>query len=95
MANTHGEAVAISVAEMVQQDEVSIWARLALARLTQEPTEPATEEELVMAIEKEHEPNKASDAPGSQRWRALDQLLRASFALISPAYLFNSFPPLR
>jgi len=84
MANAHGEAVAISVAEMVQQDEVSVWARLALARLTQEPTEPATEEELVMAIEKEHEPNKASDAPGSQRWRALDQLLRASFALISP-----------
>jgi hypothetical protein len=26
--------------------------------------------------------------------RSLDQLLRLSFALVSPPYLFNSFPPL-
>ena len=29
------------------------------------------------------------------RWRALDELLSSSFALISPAYLFISLPPKR
>jgi hypothetical protein len=95
MANANVELSAISVPEMVQQDEVSIWALLALARLPEEPTGALTEEELVAEIEKQNEPIEASEAPSSQRWRALDQLLRASFALVSPAYLFNSFPPLR
>jgi hypothetical protein len=94
MANTKGEASATSVPEMVQDDEVSNWARLALARLSDEPTEAVTEKKLVTAIEKAHEPNKAPDARGSQLGRALDQLLLVAFASISPAYLFfGSFPP--
>ena len=30
--------------------------------------------------------------PALQRWRTLDRLLRVAFGLISPAYLFDSFP---
>jgi hypothetical protein len=94
MANTNVEPSAMSVPEMVQEEKVSNWARLALARLSEEPTEPVAEKEIVTAIEKAHEPNKASDARGSQL-RALEQLLLVAFASISPAYIFNSFPPLR
>ena len=94
MANRNGEASAMSVPEIVQEDEVSNWARLALARLFEEPTEPVVEKEMVTSIEKAHQTNKASDARGSQL-RALEQLLLVAFASISPAYIFNSFPPLR
>lgn len=34
----------------------------------------------------------ASQERRGQRWHALDRLLRGSFGVISPAYLFNSFP---
>jgi hypothetical protein len=45
----------------------------------------------VSAGEEKHEQDNASQAQGSQRWRALDKLLRTSFGTISPAYLFKSF----
>ena len=93
MANTTIEALATSVEEVVQQDEVSNWARLAPGRLPEEPTGPLTEEELMTAIEEKHEQDRASPVRYSQLCSALDQLLRISLALISPAYLFNSFPP--
>jgi hypothetical protein len=95
MASTTGEGLAISVPELVQQDEVSNWARLALGHLPEEPSGPVTERELVTAIEEKHEQDCASGVRDSQVWSALDQLLHISFALISPAYLFNSFPPFR
>jgi hypothetical protein len=86
MANTTGEASVISLTEMVQQDQASDWATLADGRSLAEPLEAASKQELVTAIEEKR---------NSKRWHALDQLLRVSFAMISPAYLFNSFPPVR
>ncbi len=47
----------------------------------------------VTAIEEKNEQDSTSEVLSPMRWRALDKLLRVSFALISPAYLFNSFPP--
>ena len=38
---------------------------------------------------------RSSEEESTHQWRALDQLLRNSFGLISPAYFFISFPPLR
>ncbi len=89
MANTIGEASAICVAELAEDDRVSDWTRLTHGR----SLGPASGRELEMAIEEKHEQDKASEARRSERWRALDRLLRVSFGLISPAYLFNSFPP--
>ncbi len=36
-----------------------------------------------------------SEEHHGDRWRAFDELLSSSFALISPAYLFMCFPPKR
>ena len=36
-----------------------------------------------------------SEEHRGDRWRALDELLSNSFALISPAYLFMYYPPKR
>ena len=36
-----------------------------------------------------------SEEHHGDRWRALDELLSNSFALISPAYLFMCYPPKR
>jgi len=95
MANTTGEASAISVPVLVQQEQVSDSTRTSHSRSLAKPTGPATEKELVKAIEETQEHDNAFDVRDSQRWSALDQLLRVSFGLISPAYLFNSFPPIR
>jgi hypothetical protein len=92
MATATGEATAISVAETVREDRISDRARLAHGHSLAKPLGPAWGKELVTAIEEKHEQGEASEAQGSQRWRALDQLLRTSLAMISPAYLFNSFP---
>jgi len=91
MATATGEALAISVAELVQEDQVSDRTRLAHGHSLAKPLSSASGKEQVKIAEK-HEQGNASEARGSQRWRALDQLLRTSFAMISPAYLFNSFP---
>lgn len=95
MAITTGEALAISVSELVQVDRVSDSTRLARGRSFAKPIGPASGKELVTVIEEKHEQDNASEVRCSQRWRALDQLLRVSFELISPAYLFNSFHPVR
>ena len=95
MVNTTGEVLAISVPEPVQLDRVSDWTRLAHGRSLGERLGPASGKELVTAIEEKREQGNASEAQGSQRWRALDQLLRTSFGLISPAYLFDSYPPVQ
>ena len=92
MAAATGEALAITVAEPVQEDRLSDRTRLAHGHSIAKPPGTASGKELVTAIEEKHEQGNASEAQGSQRWRALDQLLRTSFATISPAYLFNSFP---
>lgn len=47
-------------------------------------TEPAKFEET-------HDELMVSDQVLAQRWSALDRLLRVSFGLISPAYLFTAF----
>jgi hypothetical protein len=93
MASTTGEGLAISVPQLVQQDEVSSCARLALGRLPEEPRGPVAEKELVTVIEEKREQDCASGVRHSQLLSPLDQLLHISFALISPAYLFYSFPP--
>jgi len=92
MASSAGEALAISVEEPVRTDRVSERTRLAHGHSIAKPSGTASGKELVTTIEEKHEQGNASEAQGSQRWRALDQLLRTSFATISPAYLFNSFP---
>jgi len=93
MATATGEALAISVTELVQGDRVSDRTLLAHGHSLAKPLGPASGKET--AIEEKHEEGNASEAQASQGWRALDQLLRTSFAMISPAYLFNSFPPIR
>jgi hypothetical protein len=91
MATSAGEALAICVAELVQEDPVSNRTRLAHGHSIAKPHGPGSGSELVTAGEEKHEHGNPSAAQGSQRWRALDKLLRTSFANISPAYLFNSF----
>ena len=91
MGTATGEALAISVAELVQQDRVSDRTRLVHGHSTAKPRGQASGLELVGAIEEKHEQGNTSEARGSQRWRALDRLLCTSFATISPAYLFNSY----
>ena len=95
MASSAGEALAISVAELVRQDRaadrVSDLTRLAHGHSIAKPQLTASRKELVSVIEEKHEQGNAPEAQGSQRWRALDKLLRTSFGAISPAYLFNSY----
>ena len=91
MGTATGEALAISVAELVQTDPVSDRARLVHGHSTAKPQLTASGKEMVAAIEGKHEQGNTSEARGSQRWRALDRLLCTSFATISPAYLFNSY----
>jgi hypothetical protein len=95
MASSVGEALAISVAELVQQDRVPDRTRLADGHSIAKPHETASRIELVTATEGKHEQGNSSEAQSSQRWRALDKLLRTSFGTISPAYLFNSFLDVR
>jgi hypothetical protein len=92
MAHTTREASVISVPE-VQEKRVSDWTRFAHDRSLAEPLRLVSGKELVTAIEEKNEQDSASEVLGSKWWHALDQLLRVSFELISPAYLFNSFPP--
>ena len=91
MATSAGEALAISVTELVQEDRVPDRTRLAHGHSIAKPLEEASGEELVSASEEKKEQGNESEAQGSQKWRALDRLLRISFGMISPAYLFNSF----
>jgi len=92
MANTTRKASVIRVPE-VQSDQDSGWTQFAPDRSLAKPLRLVSGKELVPAIEEKNEQDGASEVLGSKRWRALDQLLRVSFELISPAYLFNSFPP--
>jgi hypothetical protein len=92
MATATGEALALSVQELVRNDRVSDRTRLAHGHSIAKPLGPSSGKEMVRANEEEHEQGNASEAQGSRRWRALDQLLRTSFGTISPAYFFNSFP---
>jgi len=95
MASSAGEALAISIAELVQQDRVadrvSDRTRLAHGHSIPKPQLTASRKELVSGFEEKHEQGNTSEAQGSERWRALDRLLRTSFGTISPAYLFNSY----
>jgi hypothetical protein len=95
MGTATGEALAISVAELVQEDRVSGRTRLVHGDSTAKPHGTASRKELVSAIEEKHQQGNTYDARGSQRWRALDRLLCTSFATISPAYLFNSYLDIR
>ena len=91
MAFSAGEALAISVEEPVRTDRVSERTRLTHGHSIAKPCGQTSGRELVSAGEEKHEQDNASQAQGSQRWRALDKLLCTSFGTISPAYLFNSF----
>ena len=90
MANTTSEASFISVTE-VQKERISDLTRFAHDRSHAEPLRLVSGKELVVATEKKNEQGSASEVRGTKWWRALDKLLRVSFELISPAYLFNSF----
>ena len=90
MATSAGEALAISVADLVREDQAP--DRLAHGHSIAKPHGTGSRIELVGATEEKHGQGNSSVAQGSQRWRALDNLLRTSFGTISPAYLFNSFP---
>jgi hypothetical protein len=92
MAHRTREAPVVGVPE-VQQKRVSDWTRSALDRSLAEPLRLVSGKELVTAVEEKNEQDSASELLGSKRWCALDQMLRVSFELISPAYLFTSFPP--
>ena len=95
MATSAGEALAICVAELVREDRVSHGTQLAHGHSIAKLYGQTSGWELVSAGEEKHEQGNAPEAQGSQRWRALDKLLRTSFATISPAYLFNWFPEIR
>ena len=92
MANTTREASVIRVPE-VRQEQVSDRTQFAPDRSLAKPLRLVSAKEPVSAIEEKNEQDSASEVLSSKRLRALDQLLRVSFELISPAYLFNSFPP--
>jgi hypothetical protein len=91
MASSAGEALAINVTELVQEDRVSDRTQIAHGHSIAKPQLTASRKELVSGFEGKHGQSNASEAQGSQRWRALDRLLRTSFGSISPAYLFNSY----
>lgn len=92
MAKTKGEAVAVGVAEPVHEARVSDRTLLARGHSLAKPHGPVLGEKLVKAVETEPGRCEASEAQTAERWRALDRLLRTSFAMVSPAYLFSSFP---
>jgi hypothetical protein len=94
MATSAGEALPIRIVNPAQ-DWASDRTGLAQGHSIAKPHGPASGKELVTAIEEKHEESNACEAQGSQRWRALDKLLRTSFGTISPAYLFNSFLDIR
>src|SRR5260370_36800874 len=91
MATSAGEALAISVAELIQEDRVSGRTRLAHGHSIAKPLEPASGGELVKANEEKHEQGSASEAQGSQRCRPPHPLLPTSFGTTHPAYLFHPF----
>ena len=95
MATSISEALAIGVADLVQEDRMPDRTQPAHGHSIAKPHGTASRIELVSATEKKHKQSNSSEAQGSQRWRALDKLLRTSFATISPAYLFNSFLDIR
>jgi hypothetical protein len=92
MANTTSEASVISVPE-VEQKLGSDWTRSAQDRSLAEPLRLVPGKEHMRVIEEKNVQDSTSEVLNPKRWRALDKLLCVSFALISPAYLFNSFPP--
>ena len=93
MATATGEGLVVSIAEPVHENEVSDPTLVARGLSLAKPLGPASGKELVTAaIEEGRERGGAFEAQGTQRWHALDQLLRTSFGMVSPAYLFTSFP---
>ncbi len=48
-----------------------------------------------LAVRESCEQSTTSEEQCAPRWRAPDRLLRVSFGSISPAYLFDSYPPNR
>jgi hypothetical protein len=91
MAYLKGEASAISVQQPVQQNPDQ-GTQLAHDYSPTELHQPATSREDWTANEERQDPRCAPKRSGS-KWAAFDRLLRVSLGLISPAYLFNSFPP--
>ena len=91
MATSTAEALAIGVADPVQEDRAPDRTQFAHGHSTATPHKPASRKELVTAGEEKHEQGNASEAHRPERWRAFDRLLRTSFGTISPAYLFNTF----
>jgi hypothetical protein len=90
MANTTSEASFITE---VEQEPASDWTQFASDPSLAEPLRLVPGKEQVRAIEEKNVQDSTSEVLNPKRWRALDKLLRVSFELISPAYLFNSFPP--
>jgi hypothetical protein len=91
MATSTAQALAIGVADPVQEDRASDRTQFAHGHSTATPQKRASRKELVTAGEEKHEQVNASEAQRPERWRAFDRLLRTSFGTISPAYLFDSY----
>ena len=91
MPNTAADLSAPSVQELLQLDSALDWTLLTHCRSTAKPIVPVGGNQLATAIENGDEQENASEDRSPQRWHALDRLLRISFGLISPAYLFDSF----
>ncbi len=89
MPSTTIEAQMIPMLETVEiPDEI----RCAFSRPLDQPPASTFETERVKPTEHENEPLNVSDVKRTHRWNALDRLLLNSFGVISPAYLFISFP---
>ena len=95
MPTSTAEALAIGVADQVQEDRAPEQTQFAHGHSTATPHKPASRKGLVTAGAQKHEQGNASGAQHLERWRAFDRLLRTSFGTISPAYLFTSFPDIR
>ena len=95
MPTSTAEALAISVADPVQEDRATERTQFAHGHSTATPHKPASRKGLVTAGAEKHEQGNASEAQRLERWRAFDRLLRTSFGTISPAYLFNSYLDIR
>ena len=91
MPNTAADLSAPSVHELLQLDSALDWTVLTHGRSTAKPFGPVAGKQLATAVENGDELENPSEDRSPQRWRALDRLLRISFGLISPAYLFDSF----
>ena len=91
MATSTAQALAIGIADPVQEDRAPDRTQFAHGHSTATPQKRAPRKELVTAGEEKHEQVNASEAQRPERWRAFDRLLRTSFGTISPAYLFDSY----